>query len=404
MTSDHSESNSNRLIIQQHEFDDLCDHIVERGVVAFDTEFISEHTFHPQLCLLQFATSDRIAAVDPFAVTDLRRWWEIMADDTTTIVVHGGQAEIRFCYVHAQLEAQRLFDVQLAEGLIGTSYPLGYATLINRVLGKRVQSGQTRADWKYRPLSSKQLDYALDDVEFLLAVWDQQTQTLQRLNRTEWCEVECRRLIVQNGAEFDRPPWERVSGIHRLDRRALATAMELSKWRDSEARRRDIPLRRILRDDLLIDLAQRQPASVHEVLGNRDMKRPQFRECAAAILAAVEHALAIPEKELPRTIRNRKDNSVSEEQVLTKLLSLALADRCAKLNVAPPLVGTSADIRDLIRWFLSGKSNRALPKLREGWRSEVCGDLLTDLLDGRISLRVVDPKSDNPLRFDAADS
>ena len=403
MTSDHSEAESNRLITRQDEFDALCDHIVEQGIVAFDTEFISEHSFHPQLCLLQFATADRATAVDPFEVTDLRRWWEIMADDKTTVVVHGGQAEIRFCYVQARLDAQRLVDVQLAEGLIGTSYPLGYATLVNRVLGKRLRSSQTRADWRHRPLGTKQLDYALDDVEFLLAVWQQQSKTLDRMQRTPWCEVECQRLILQNGAEFDRPPWERVSGIHRLDRRALATAMELATWRDSLARQRNIPLRRILRDDLLIDLAQRQPTTIHEVLGNRDMKRPHFRENAAEILAAVQQSLEIPNEKLPKTIRNRKDNSVAEEQVLTKLLSLALANRCAELNVSAQIVGTSADIRDLIRWFVNGKPNGQIPRLMEGWRGEVCGDLLTDLLDGKISLRVSDPQSDNPLQFDVTD-
>lgn len=387
------------LITSQSEFDDLCGHIVEAGIVAFDTEFISEYTFHPDLCLLQFATRDRAVAVDPFEVKNLTGWWEIMAGDDVTVVGHGAQAEIKFCKVLGDQLPKRLVDVQLAEGLRGTSYPLAHATLTQRVTGRRVRAAHTRADWRVRPLTTHQLDYALEDVEHLLEVWDRQSEHLADLGRLDWCLVECDRLVDDVANEANRDPWDRVSGIQRLDRLPLAIARELSVWRASEAMRRNVPTRRVLRDDLLIDISNRQPTTVKDVLANRDMKRPYFREHADEILAAVNRAREIPEKQLPRSNSRRRDKSIAEEQVLTKVLNLALANRCAEMNVAPQLVGTSADIRDLIRWFVTHKQETQTPRLLEGWRSEVCGNLLTDLLSGRISLRITDPKADYPLEF-----
>lgn len=387
------------LMTSQSEFDDLCEHIVEAGIVAFDTEFISEYTFDPELCLLQFATRDRSVAVCPFEVKDLTRWWEIMADDDVTVVGHGAQAEIRFCKVLGDCLPKRLVDVQLAEGLRGTSYPLAHATLTQRVTGRRVRAAHTRADWRVRPLTPQQLEYALDDVEHLLEVWDRQSENLTELGRMEWCLVECDRLVDDVANEANRDPWERVSGIQRLDRRPLAIARELAVWRAGQAKSRNIPTRRVLRDDLLVDISNRQPTTVKDVLVNRDMKRPYYREHADQILAAVDRAREIPDKELPRSSNRRRDNSIAEEQILTKVLNLALANRCAEMNVAPQLVGTSSDIRDLIRWFVTNEQKTSKPRLLEGWRSEVCGNVLTDLLSGRISLRIADPKSDYPLQF-----
>ena len=114
------------LIDEQAQFDDLCEHIRSVGIVAYDTEFVSENTYLPELCLLQLATPERAAAVDPFRVQDLSAWWQIMADDSTTVIVHAGREEIRFCLHHGQLRPQRIFDTQLAEGLRSTTYPVGY--------------------------------------------------------------------------------------------------------------------------------------------------------------------------------------------------------------------------------------------------------------------------------------
>src|SRR5215471_11353979 len=121
-----------RLITDQQGFEDLCEHIRQAGEVAFDTEFLSEHTYRPELCLLQFATRERSAAVDPYEVRDLSRWWNLMADPAIAVVVHGGREEVRFCLWSAGKRPGRLFDVQIAEGLLSRSFPLNYNAIVGR--------------------------------------------------------------------------------------------------------------------------------------------------------------------------------------------------------------------------------------------------------------------------------
>ncbi|MGH7128255.1 MAG: ribonuclease D, partial [Planctomycetaceae bacterium] len=192
------------LIVEAAAFDELCDHIERAGLVAFDTEFVSEFTYRPELGLLQFATAERLAAVDPYAVTDLGRWWRIMAGDEVAVIVHGGQAEVRFCRVATGERPRRLVDVQLAEGMRSRSYPLGYGPLVARVLGKRVSGKETRSDWRARPLSPRQIRYALEDVEHVLKIWDRQRVALESLGRLSWAEQEFERLIDETIADLER--------------------------------------------------------------------------------------------------------------------------------------------------------------------------------------------------------
>ncbi|MSR60406.1 MAG: ribonuclease D, partial [Planctomycetaceae bacterium] len=160
------------LIVEQSEFDDLCAHIRKAGFVAFDTEFVSEFTYRPELCLLQFATKQQCVAVDPFEVKNLDAWWELMADAKTDILIHGGREEVRFCLTHTGKPPGKLWDVQIAEGLRGRSFPLGYEALVRRVVGKTAHGRETRSDWRRRPLTEKQIAYALDDVRHMPDIWD----------------------------------------------------------------------------------------------------------------------------------------------------------------------------------------------------------------------------------------
>lgn len=392
-----------RLVVDQDEFENFCDAIREAGIVAFDTEFLSEHTYRPELCLLQFAIEDRCVAVDPFEIRDLDPWWELMCDDATTVIVHGGQAEVRFCLWATGRAPQRLVDIQLAEGLRSRSYPMGYSTLVGRVLGRNVHGKETRTDWRKRPLASRQVDYALEDVAYVPEIWNRQKQSLEALGRLEWAGTEFDRFVAELVQEVSQENWHRVSGIQRLNRRELAVACELHRWREAEAARRNRLPRRVLRDDLLIEIARRKPKSVRELMATRDMNRSDYRRVADQLVECVVTGLEVPDSKLPRLSRSGKSDKSTEEQVLGKILAIALANRCADMNVATQLVGTNQDLRHLVRHHVFGDTSEGPPRLMQGWRSEVCGDLLTDVLDGRISLRVADPQSDHPLVFEKVD-
>ena len=391
------------LIVDPSEFETLCDEICDAGLVAFDTEFVSESTYRPVLGLLQFATPQRSAAVDPLRVQNLDRWWQLMADDETTVVVHGGQQEIRFCIERLQRPPRKLVDLQLAEGLRSRSYPLGYSAIVLRVLGHRVHGGETRTDWTRRPLSDRQVRYALEDVEHVLPIWKRQRASLKDLGRLTWLDTEMARMIREIEAGLSSESWRKLSGLHKLRPREFAIARELCDWRQRVAEEKNRPLRQILRDDMIVELAHRQPASVRDLTATRDFNRSNYRKVANELFECVQRGLAIPKAQLPRRPEKRRVESDQDEQVIGQLLGIALSNRCAELNIARSLVATTADLRHLVRWHLRGEQVGAVPRLMQGWRSDVCGRLLTDLLDGRISVRVADPESDHPLVFEPVD-
>lgn len=386
-------------IITSHEdFLNLCDHIRQCGLVSFDSEFVSDVGYRPQLGLLQFATKERCVAVDPLEVSVLTSWWDIMADDTTTVVVHGGQAEIRFCVQLSGLMPRKLVDIQIAEGLRGRSYPLSYNAIVERVLDTVIGNSQTRTDWLRRPLSPEQIQYALEDVSHVLHVWDRQKSWLDTRGRLDWAMAEFDRMCQDIFDEEQTPPWEKLSGIHKLPRRDLLVAQKLAQWREEEAAYRNRPIRRVLRDDLLIDLAKRRPRTVQQALANRDLNRPEYRKRLDDIVAVIDEACKVPDDKLPRRIRSRDDSS-SDEQVISKLLALALGNVCAELDIAQALVGTNRDLMELVR-AVRTKDSDTKPLLLSGWREQICGDLLRKVLEGRVRFRVSPPNSSTPLIFE----
>ncbi len=386
------------IITYQEDFLELCDHIKQCGIVSFDSEFISDIGYRPQLGLLQFCTPERCVAVDPLAITSLSAWWDIMVDDSTTVIVHGGQAEIRFCIQLSGRVPRRLVDIQIAEGLRGRSYPLSYNAIVERVLGAVITNSQTRTDWLRRPLSPEQIAYALEDVSYVSQVWDQQRKWLESKGRLYWAVSEFDRMCQDIWEDEQTLPWERLSGVHKLPRRELLVAQRLAQWREEEAAFRNRPARRVLRDDLLIDLARRRPRTVQQALATRDLNRPEYRKRLEEIVAVIEEACQIPDDKLPRRIRTR-DEASSDDQVISRLLALALGNVCAELDIAQALVGTNKDLTELVKFVRNGDSAET-PALLSGWRGEVCGDLLKKVLEGRVRFRVAPANSSTPLIFE----
>lgn len=392
-------SEADRLITTAAEFDALCDQIARDGIVGFDTEFVSESAYRPKLCLLQFSTLAEAVAVDPFQVADLSRWWELMASDEVTVIVHGGREEIRFCVLQGGRAPANVVDVQIAEGLLSRGFPLGYSELVRRTLNRNVDGKHTRTDWARRPLTSQQIHYAVDDVHHLLDVWERQKRSLEKQNRLPWALAEFDRFVMQVAEEPPRGDWRRLNGSGRLSRRDMGVLRELHAWRDREAESRDRSPRQVLRDDLLLEVAKLHPRTSKELENLRGMERRDYRRLADDILGVIRSALELPESELPE--KSYPPRAYPDTEALGKLLAIALANRCAELSVSTSLVGTASDLQDLIRWHVFEKDRGQRPRLMQGWREEVCGDLLADLLDGKISLRVTNPTSDHPLVFEA---
>jgi ribonuclease D len=383
------------LIATPAGLDELVRHIRAAGRFAFDTEFVSEETFEPQLCLIQVATRDRLAVVDPIAVRDVRPFWDAVTDPAIDVVMHAAGEDLRIGRFQTGRVPARVFDVQIAAGLVGFGYPLSLGNLVNQLLQVTLAGGETRTDWRRRPLSAAQLRYALDDVRHLLDMADELDRRLAELDRTAWAEDEFARFVgsIRDRAEDER--WRRLPGLHQLSRRGLEVARRLAEWRFEEARRADRPVRQVLRDDLLVALAKRQPANRHDLELLRDFNRPHLLSKSRDLLDVIAAAQAVPVDALPQHAE-RSDDGPGLSMVIN-LLSAALARCCAQNKAAVGLVGTVADLKDLVRWHAEGRPAARRPELARGWRDVVCGEALLDVLSGRAALRVVDPQADVPV-------
>jgi len=365
------------------------------GRFAFDTEFVSEETFEPVLCLVQAATAERLAAIDPLAFDDFAPFWALVNDPAVEVVMHAAGEDLRICRFQTGRVPQRVFDVQIAAGLVGFGYPLSLGNLLSQALDVSVFGGETRTDWRRRPLTPAQLRYALDDVRHLLPLADFLRARLDELGRASWAEREFADFLGNIRRRDEEGRWRRLSGLHHLNRRGLEAARRLAEWRAEEARRVDRPVRQVLRDDLLVAIAKRQPADRAELEALRDFNRPHLTAKARELLAAVAAAQATPADQLPEHAERHEEGPGLT--MLVNLLAAALANCCAREGVAVGLVGTTGDLKDLIRWQAQGRHQDARPPLAEGWRGEVCGATLLDVLAGRRALRVADPSADVPV-------
>ena len=375
-----------------------CQDLVQYPSISFDTEFVSEHSYRPELCLIQVSAGGELAVIDAVAIDDVRPFWEAVAAAGHRTIVHAGRSEMEFCLQAVGRRPADLFDVQLAAGLIGIEYPASYGTLIGRLLGEKPPRHETRTDWRRRPLSKRQLEYALNDALHLPRLHEVLHAKLEELGRLDWLREEM--AAWQEEVEYAQSHhrWRRVSGISGLRPRMLAVVRELFRWREGEARRRNLPARRVLRDDLIIELARRQTADEARISAVRGLDRGDLRRRYGEIAACIRRALDLPDDQCPNATHRERSPQLS---VLGQFLFAALGSRCREARLAPSLVGTPNDIRELVVYRTSkDRPERRVPKLARGWRAEFVGRLFDDLLAGKQSIRIADPTSDHPLAFE----
>ena len=386
------------LIATQAGLDALVDELCAAGRFAFDTEFVSEETFEPVLGLIQVATRDRLAAVDPLAIPDFARFWALINDPGVEVVMHAASEDLRICRFQAGTVPRRVYDVQIAAGLVGFGYPLSLGNLVSQALRISLPGGETRTDWRRRPLTPAQVRYALDDVRHLLDLADLIAAQLAHRGRTDWAEEEFAQFAaaIQNRFEEDR--WRRLPGLYQLNRRGLEVARRLAAWRYEEARRTNRPLRQLMRDDLLVAIARRQPTSRRDLEALRDFHRPHLLSRGTEILAVIAEARRVPEDQLPEPPDRHEDGPGLI--MVVNLLAATMARCCAQHKVACGLVGSSQEIKQLIRWHTQGVPEPHRPVLAKGWRRQVCGETLLDVLSGRRALRIVDPLADIPVALE----
>jgi ribonuclease D len=220
---------------------------------------------------------------------------------------------------------------------------------------------------------------------------------LDKLGRLEWLKTEMLAWQDEVDASRIRERWRRVSGISGLSSRCMAVVREIWRWREDEAERRDCPPKRVLRDDLIVELAKRRSAEMKQIKAIRGLDRGDLQRFLPKISEAIALALELPDQELPTFERRETPSQIN---MLGQFLSSALTSICHRAHLAPSIVGTASDVRDLIAYRMGYGDNDRPPILAQGWRNEVVGQLIEDLLAGKRSIRIVDPESNEPLAFD----
>ncbi|MCL2119050.1 MAG: HRDC domain-containing protein [Planctomycetaceae bacterium] len=378
----------------------LIRHISDSPWIALDTEFIAEKKFQSQLCLVQVAAEDIIGIIDPQSVEGMTPFWEFLCDgDKREVLMHACRSEMEFCYRAVRRVPHRVFDVQLAAGLAGNDYPASFSTLLERHLHVSLPKAETRTDWARRPLTERQIDYALNDVRYLNPLAKKLKKQLSSLKRVRWYQSEIRDTLDRLVQDFDTPKWRSLSGLNSLSRRELAIVRELCFWRDQQARQHNIPVGLLMRDDLVIELARRKSPDPKRISAVRGLQRNDITRQLPYISAAIQRGLDCPEEVLPEPLPKQKTQQYTQ---MVQLLYSGLAMLCHRNDIATSIVATQSDVRELIAARFGESNDNGTSKtlkLEQGWRAMIVGCFLDDLLDGKVAIRIDKYQPNSPLQF-----
>jgi ribonuclease D len=370
------------LITKQGELVAAITELAKSEFVTVDTEFIRETTFWPELCLIQMATPDRNALIDPLAEgINLKPFFDLMADESVTKVFHAARQDIEIIFHLGGLIPHPVFDSQIAAAVCGFGESVSYDQLVQKITGAHIDKSSRFTDWRHRPLSDKQLDYALADVTYLIPVYLHLKSQMEREGRAEWMTEETALLTARE--TYDLKPedaWKRLKMRLRKPIE-LAVVQKVAAWREREARSRNVPRGRVLKDDAIYEIAQQQPKDTTALGRLRTTPKGWERSSAAAdLIAQIHEALAIPRDELPKLPRQAQPSEGTS--AASELLKVLLRIVAEQQSVAPRMLASSDDIEQIA----SAGEQADVPAMH-GWRREVFGEQALRLIRGEVALK-----------------
>jgi ribonuclease D len=375
------------LITTSAQLAELCSRLALSDFVCVDTEFMRENTYWPELCLIQIADEHEAAAVDPLARDiDLSPLLDLMVDNEEVLkVFHAGGQDVEIVYNLTGKTPHPIFDTQIAMMAISQSEQIGYSNLVESWQGLQIDKGARFTDWSRRPLTERQIEYAIGDVTHLARIFPKILQRLKKTGRGVWLNIEMEKL-ADPGNYRNEPSlaWQRIKAAGR-NPTMLGRLKALAHWRELEAQDKNIPRGRIARDETLADIASHPPKSQADLAKVRGLS-PGWKdnEIGRRLMAAIEGASPLGEAELPpRTPRGAPLGK--EGALVADLLKLLLKIRSREIDVAARLLARSEDLE------LLAAGVRELPLL-DGWRFEVFGRDALDLVEGKMAFAVVNGK------------
>ena len=370
------------VITESAELAGYCDGWQHAEYVTVDTEFMREKTYWPILCLIQVGGPDESVVIDPLAEgLDLTPLYDLMINPDVLKVFHAARQDVElFHHLTGHVPAP-LFDTQLAAMVCGFGESVGYGKLADRLADAQIDKTLRFTDWARRPLTDRQILYAVADVSHLRPIYDKLCAQLENNGRRAWIDEEMK--ILTSPATYENPPeeaWQRIK-VRNGKPRYLAILREVAAWREKEAQRRDMPRNHIVREEALTEIAAHAPSSVDELARLRAISQKLAEgSMGAAILKAVAHALTLDKSRYPSLpARVEKPAGLAP---LMDLLKVMLKMRCEQMGVAQKLVATVGELER----FATGDENSSL---LNGWRRELFGDLALALTEGRVALTVL---------------
>lgn len=364
----------------------VAEDIRKRGECALDLEFVSESRYVPELGLVQVAWGDaerpRVAAADPL-VADVRPLVALVEENGVEVVIHAAQGDLSLLADRFGLEARGVIDSQIAAAFLGIGDQIGFTGLVEHTLGVTLDKGAQFTDWLRRPLTRRQLRYALDDVRYLLPVWRRLRRDLERRGRLAWVQEESLRWA--RAAARRLPPAEmyrKINGWNRLRASALGALRGLAEWRERQALASNTPPSWLLPDRTTLELARQPPKDLDRLARVRGVKHAVVRRHGEELLAALRDGA-----EDPPVVEPPPKPLPGKGQTWATLLGGLIQARCREAQVAPRFVGSRADAEAVVRWWVDGtrKQEPDLPLLT-GWRRELVGKEALAWLAGEIAL------------------
>ncbi|MET0688708.1 MAG: ribonuclease D [Methyloceanibacter sp.] len=370
------------LITRTEELAEVCARLGSAEFVAVDTEFMREQTFWPRLCLIQMAGGGTEVLVDSLAPgMDLTPFFELMVNERVLKVFHSARQDVEIVHHLARVIPHPIFDTQVAAMVCGFGEAVSYSMLVKRLLNRNLDKTSRFTDWSRRPLSERQLTYALGDVLYLRDLYPKLRSQLDKSERASWLNEEMG--VLTDPATYELHPeqaWRRLK-MRVKTPKALAVLIELAAWREREAQAQDVPRSRILKDEALYDIASQAPRTVDDLGSLRTLHDGFARSMRGrAVLDAVSRGLERDPKSIPPI--ERGEPMPPEAQAVVDLLRVLLKATAGKHGVAPKLIATSEELEEIAR-----SDDEEVPVLR-GWRRKLFGDDALALKRGELSLAI----------------
>jgi ribonuclease D len=368
------------LITTTKDLAEACARLRGAPFIAIDTEFMREQTFWPRLCLIQIAAGDTELLIDSLAPgLDLAPFFELMVSERVLKVFHSARQDIEIVHHLAGVIPHPIFDTQVAAMVCGFGEAVSYAMLVKRLLNRNLDKTSRFTDWSRRPLSERQLTYALGDVTYLRDLYPKLKAQLDKSERATWLNEEM--AVLTDPATYELHPehaWKRLK-MRTKTPKSLAVLMELAAWREREAQTQNVPRARILKDEALYDIASQAPRTIDDLGSLRSLHNGFARSMRGrAVLEAVGRGLERDPKSIPPI--ERGEPMPPEAQAVVDLLRVLLKARAGSHGVAPKLIATSDELEEIAR------SDGADAPVLRGWRKKLFGDDALALKRGELAL------------------